>query len=91
MKAQYGYSDGTGDYFITVDTGRCDGCGECVKACPAGLFTLVKDNYRQLKAGIKEDSRKKLHIVCPGFKACATANAVNCHSVCQKDALSHTW
>ncbi len=91
MKAQYGYSDGTGDYFITVDTGKCDGCGECVKACPAALFALAKDNYRQLKAGIKEESRKKLHIACPGFKACAQSNTVNCHSVCPKDALSHTW
>ncbi len=34
-KVHYGYTDGTGEYFIAIDTGRCDGCGECVSACPS--------------------------------------------------------
>ena len=37
MKISYGYSDGTGEYYITVDTGKCDGCGKCVEACPAAV------------------------------------------------------
>jgi hypothetical protein len=29
--ANYGYKDGSGEYFITLDTDKCDGCGKCVE------------------------------------------------------------
>ncbi len=32
MLANYGYKDGSGDRFITIDTGKCDGCGPCKPA-----------------------------------------------------------
>jgi len=88
---QYGYSDGTGEYFITIDTGLCDGCGECVKACPAGIFVVDRDDNGQPKARVKEEARKKLSFLCPGFKSCRRTNEVNCHSVCQKEAITHSW
>ena len=31
MIANYGYKDGSGDWFISIDTDRCNGCGKC---CP---------------------------------------------------------
>jgi predicted CoA-substrate-specific enzyme activase len=89
MKVNYGYSDGTGEYFITIDTVKCDGCGQCIKVCPAGIFTLANDDSGKLKAVVKEDLRKKLAQVCPGFHNCV--HEVNCQSVCSKDAVSHTW
>ena len=91
MTVQYGYSDGTGDYFITIDTERCDGCTDCMKACPAGIFVVAKDDGGQPKAKVKEEVRKKLSFLCLGFKSCSSTNEVNCHSVCQKDAISHSW
>jgi len=91
MKVQYGYSDGTGDYFITVNTGLCDGCGDCVKACPAGIFVVDRDDSGQPKVRVKEEVRKRLSFLCPGFQSCSSKSEVNCHSVCQKDALSHSW
>ena len=27
MLANYGYKDASGDFFITIDTDKCDGCG----------------------------------------------------------------
>ena len=36
MLANYGYSDGSGNYFITIDTEKCNRCGDCVAACPSG-------------------------------------------------------
>ena len=43
MLANYGYKDGSGDFFITIDTDKCDGCGDCVPACPAGCFEVGED------------------------------------------------
>ncbi len=91
MKAQYGYDDGTGAYFITIDTGRCNGCGECVPACPAGILVMDRDGSGQLKAVVNEAARKKLALLCPGFKICSRQNEVNCHSVCQQKAIGHSW
>jgi predicted CoA-substrate-specific enzyme activase len=89
-KVHYGYSDGTGEYFITIDNDKCDGCGECVQVCPAGIFTTVKDDNGRIIAMVKEEARKKIALLCPGYDSCSSDKG-NCHSVCQHDAISHTW
>jgi len=89
MKIHYGYTDGTGDYSITIDTGRCNGCGECVQACPSGIFIVDKDDSDQPKATVKEEARKRLAFLCPGFRSCT--HEINCHYVCSKEAISHSW
>jgi len=43
MLANYGYKDGSGEYFITIDTEKCDGCGKCVEACPEHCFQVGSD------------------------------------------------
>ncbi|MEE8470955.1 MAG: acyl-CoA dehydratase activase [Dehalococcoidia bacterium] len=91
MDAHYGYTDGTGDYFIVISTDRCDGCGNCVTACPARILIMAGDNGRRPKATLKEESRKELAFLCPGYHSCSDAHDVNCHSVCTKEAISHNW
>jgi predicted CoA-substrate-specific enzyme activase len=91
MKISYGYADGTGDYYLTVDTGKCDGCGKCVEACPAAVLEVGRNDQGQPKAMVKEAVRKKLHLTCPGYKNCALSHPLNCHSACPNDALSQTW
>jgi len=91
MIVHYGYTDGTGDYFITIDSGLCDGCGDCVEACPAGILVLGREDGNQPKAELKEEVRKKIALLCPGFHSCSHNHEINCHSVCTKDAISHTW
>jgi predicted CoA-substrate-specific enzyme activase len=90
MKVNYGYSDGTGEYFITVDTEKCDGCGECVKVCPAEMFIIAEDDFGNLNAQIKDEARKKIALLCPGHQSCSS-NEKTCHSVCHNDAISHSW
>ena len=91
MKAQYGYSDGTGEYFITIDSELCDGCGDCIDACPVDILVLAQEESGQPKATVKETVRKRLAFLCSGFKACSQEYQVNCHSVCRKGAIDHSW
>jgi predicted CoA-substrate-specific enzyme activase len=91
LKISYGYSDGTGEYFITVDTGKCDGCGKCVEACYAGNLEVGNNDQSQPKAKVKESVRKKIHMTCPGFKLCSASHPVNCHSGCPRSAINHSW
>ena len=91
MRANYGYADGSGDYFITVDGDKCDGCGDCVTACPNGILEIVLDDYDEPKAAIKAEHSKSLGYTCPGYYAKCDKDAANCHSVCKSGALEHTW
>jgi len=90
-KIHYGYTDGTGSYFITIDSSQCDGCGDCVPACPSEVLEVVIKDGSQLRARVKEAARKKLALLCPGFQSCSSTHDVNCHSLCRKDAINHTW
>ncbi len=90
-KIHYGYNDATGDYYITIDTGKCDGCKECVSVCPVGIFEVVAENGRQPKAVVKESVRKRLSILCPGYTSCSSNNQVNCRSACSSKSISLSW
>ncbi|MEW6034457.1 MAG: 4Fe-4S binding protein [Chloroflexota bacterium] len=90
MIANYGYADGSGEYFITIDTDRCDGCGECVKVCPRGLFEVAPDDYDNLVARVKDEFVKKVSYICPGYHRCSSQGA-DCHSACAREAIAHTW
>ena len=44
MLANYGYKDASGDFFITIDTDRCNGCAQCVSACPVAVFAVADED-----------------------------------------------
>jgi len=91
VKANYGYADATGEYYITIDTDRCDGCGECVTACPEGVFETAEDDYGKVVAMVRDEMRIKVGFLCPGFHQVCSKREVNCHSVCQPGAIAHSW
>ncbi|MBI5480317.1 MAG: 4Fe-4S binding protein [Deltaproteobacteria bacterium] len=91
MRANYGYADGSGEYYLTIDTERCDGCGDCVPVCPAAVFAVEPDDYDEPKAVVRTEVRRRLAEVCPGRSACERRNAVMCHSACPRQAIEHTW
>lgn len=77
MLANWGYQDGSGEYFITIDTDHCDGCGKCANACPEAVLEVGEDPADPLReepvAFVSEEQRKKLRFACSPCKKYLTA------------------
>ena len=96
MLANYGYKDASGDFFITIDTDRCNGCAQCVSACPAAVFAVEdedpNDPFREEPvAVVVQDKKKKLKYECNPCKPVAARNPLPCVICCERDAISHSW
>jgi NAD-dependent dihydropyrimidine dehydrogenase PreA subunit len=95
MRANYGYRDGAGDFFITIDTDRCDGCGDCVPACPASVFEVGEDPHDPLReepvAVVVSGQRKRLKEACGPCKPASGREALPCITACPRDAIEHSW
>ncbi|MBW2262684.1 MAG: 4Fe-4S dicluster domain-containing protein [Deltaproteobacteria bacterium] len=95
MKANYGYRDGSGDYFIEIDTDLCDGCADCVAACPASIFEVGEDENDPLSddevASVKADGRKSLEYDCGPCKPVRDRPELPCVASCKPGAISHSW
>jgi ferredoxin len=79
MRANYGYKDGSGEYFITIDTDKCNGCGDCVPACPYGVLGVGEDPNDPFReepvAFVTDAQRKKLRYTCASCKPYLTSLA----------------
>lgn len=93
MRANYGYTDASGAYYLTVDGDRCDGCGLCVEACPQGVLELAVDDYDQTVVQVKEAAVRSLAYLCSICNpACPDPQLKYlCHSACPQGALAHSW
>ena len=95
MIANYGYKDGSGDYFISIDTDKCDGCGKCITACPVSIFEVgedMNDPFREEPvASIKENERKKLKYICGPCKPVSDRPPLPCMEACELGAINHSW
>jgi ferredoxin len=91
MIVHYGYRDAMGDFRITVDTDKCNGCGDCLEICPEDLFELEEDDYDEIKIVVKQDLINKVGILCPGEKKCQKINHLNCVEACREKAISMSW
>jgi len=95
MIANYGYKDGSGEYFIAVDTDVCDGCGACADACPHGVMGVGPDENDPLSdltvAFVTEAERKKIKYTCAPCKPMAGRPPLPCVAACPRDALAHSW
>ena len=94
MQAHYGYKDGSGDYFIIIDTDRCNGCGKCVKACPYGVLELVENEFDiegGLMAAVTEEHRKKIKYTCGPCKPVSGERKLPCVLACEPKAITHSW
>ncbi|MBI5360849.1 MAG: 4Fe-4S binding protein [Planctomycetes bacterium] len=95
MKANYGYKDGSGDFYITIDTDLCNGCGECVTVCPAKLFAVQPDENDPLRdvptAVVAGENRNKLKYACAACKPISNRPPLPCMKACKPGAIQHSW
>ena len=93
MRAHYGYKDGSGEYFIVIETDPCVDCADrpCVSACPADALEIVEDDYDDQVAAIKEEVRKQLKYVCAPCKPVTAPPQLPCVTACPSDTITHSW
>jgi len=88
----YGYMDGSGEYYIVVDSEKCNGCGECITQCPKQVLEITRtivDLEEQLVAAVKEEHRKNIKYTC---SACKPEKATPpCVSACGRKAITCIW
>ena len=91
----YGYKDGSGNWFITVDTDKCDGCGKCVEVCKPGVLGLGEDPSDPLRdtpiVVVTEEHRKKIKYSCAPCKPVGSTDPPPCVKACEKGAIWHSW
>jgi len=95
--ANYGYEDGSGFYYVTIDGDLCAKCSaySCVAACPQSVYAIEMDDYDDLVAVVTESARKRLRETCAPCKGRngdgATERELPCTSACRAGAIRHSW
>ena len=97
MIANYGYEDGSGFYYVSINGDVCARCTQhgCVTACPTEVFAIEMDDYDDMVAVVTEAARKRLRELCSSCKAQngsgASERKLPCTSACPESALRHSW
>lgn len=89
--ANYGYTDGSGNYYIIVNTDKCDGCGKCVEACPRGILEVITDDYDDRVLAVKQEHHKNLKYACAPCKPTSGTRVLKCQAACPYNAITHSW
>jgi len=92
--ANYGYKDGSGEYYISIDTDKCINCPvghACIAACPKSMFETMTDDYDDEVVWIKPTFRRSLAYDCSDCKPSGGRARLPCTSACTPGAIQHSW
>lgn len=92
MITYYGYTDGSGEYYVVVDSDKCSGCGKCVEKCPQNALQLESafiDLEDKTVAAVAEEHRKKIKYTCSACKP--ENNQTPCVLACEGGAIKCVW
>lgn len=104
MQQNFGYKDGAGTWYVTVDTDACDACTgrdgvRCVDVCPADLWELTENEFEilseEMVAAIKGDRENDLRYDCSPCKSpnpdAQDSGTAKCAEACPTDAIEFSW
>ena len=92
MKANYGYSDASGEYYISIVNDKCsDGCTKCVDACPENVFEIEIDDYDEPMARVRNEIIKDLKYTCGPCKPVDGSRELKCQLACPWGSINHAW
>ena len=89
-----GFKDGSGEWFVIVDTEKCNGCGKCVEACPANVLEVGEDEYDPFNeepvVRVREEERNKVRYSCAPCQPGYGEKPPPCVAACEPAAISHS-
>ena len=92
MIMHYGYIDGSGEYFISIDSDKCNGCSKCVEKCPQNALKLVTeliDLEDKTVVAVSEEHRRKIRYTCAECKP--QQGKMPCVLACAQEAITCVW
>jgi len=91
MITHFGYTDGSGKYYVSIDAEKCNACSACIERCPKKILTLetvmIDLDFKQA-AAVLESERKKIKYTCG---PCHEGTEIPCVRACEKGAIVATW
>lgn len=91
MIYNYGYQDGMGEYFITINGNDCNGCEKCVAACPRNVLEMWTDDYDDYVVTVAEKQKNQISYTCSACTPDSKLQHRPCHTACETSAISHSW
>ena len=94
MIANFGYEDGSGNYYISLDTNKCSECDDkdCIDACPSRLFQKEMNDWDDEIIVVDADKCNSLMTECSTCKSISDhLTKLPCQSACKLNAIVHSW
>ncbi len=91
MIAYYGYKDGSGEYYISIDVSKCNSCTKCIEKCPQKaleMITMMIELEDKIVSSVKEKYRKEIKYICA---SCSHPNKTPCVLSCEQKAITTIW
>ncbi len=94
MIAHYGYEDGTGFFYLALDTDKCADCDPkgCIRACREEIFETEEDDWGDEVVVVSGLKVHQLKAHCDACKQVGNdEHDIPCLKACEKQAIQFTW